>query len=223
MLASRYRVPWKRLEVILTPIDTSIFRPIDRATACHSTSLDPKRRYLLFVGRLHDQVKRVSMLIRTFTSLVVDYPDIDLLIVGDGPDEKRLRRLVAEQGSDRVHFLGWVSDTKTKVQLYNTAECLMLPSRKEGFPTVVGEAMACGIPVLASQVGGVGELIIEGETGWLILPGDTEALKAKLSFVLAHPEVVASMRPQVRRMAEARVSPAAVAAELRKCFQMESK
>ena len=72
--------------------------------------------------------------------------------------------------------------------------------------------------VLTSQVGGVGELVIEGETGWLLPAGDDGALRAGLAFVLAHPDVVAAMRPRARRLAEARVSPAVVAAELRKCF-----
>jgi glycosyltransferase involved in cell wall biosynthesis len=97
----------------------------------------------------------------------------------------------------------------------------VLPSWREGFPKVVGEAMACGTPVLASHVGGVGELVVEGQTGWLIPPGDDGALAAGLVFVLAHPHVVACMRPQARAMAEARLSPLVVATALRQCFSLE--
>ena len=223
MLSREYRVPQERLIVILTPIDMNIFKPLDFTEACRSAGLDPGRRYLLFVGRLDDIVKRISTLIRTFATLAPQHRDVDLLIAGDGPDAKGLRRLADQYVPDRVRFLGWISEAETKAHFYNAAECLVLPSRKEGFPTVVGEAMACGTPVLASRVGGVGELVVNDQTGWLITPGDDEALFAGLSHVLSYPEVVASMRPQVRRMAEARVLPAAVAAELRKCFQMESK
>lgn len=218
MLASRYKVPRERLVMILTPIDTTIFRPLDRTAACRAAHLDPARRYLLFVGRLEDEVKRVSVIIRAFAGLAVEHQDVDLLIVGDGTDGQKIRCLAAECAPGRVRFLGWVSGAVTKAQLYNAAECLVLASPREGFPTVVGEAMACGTPVLSSRVGGVGELVIEGQTGWLFGPGDDEALAAGLSFVVTHPAVAASMRPQARSMAERRVSPAAVAAALRRCF-----
>jgi glycosyltransferase involved in cell wall biosynthesis len=218
MLASRYRVSRARLAVILTPIDTEIFRPLDRTAACHVAELDPRRRYLLFMGRLDDRVKRVSALIRSFAALTSQYPDVDLVIAGTGPNRQELRRLADECAPGRVRFLYWVSGSEAKVHLYNTAECLTLPSRSEGFPTVVGEALACGTPVLASDVGGVSELVVTDETGWLVPPGDDDALRAGLSLVLAHPEVVASMRDGARRKAEDRVSPAVVTAQLRECF-----
>jgi glycosyltransferase involved in cell wall biosynthesis len=218
LLASRYGVPRGRLRVILTPIDTATFRPLDRSVACFAAGLDPARRYLLFVGRLEDRVKRVSALIRTYAALAGEYRDVDLLVVGEGPDGQRLRRLAIESAPNRVRFLGWISSAEALSCLYNAAECFVLPSRSEGFPTVVGEAMACGTPVLASRVGGVGELVIEGQTGWLTAPGDDAGLEAGLSFVLTHPQSVASMRPRVRSVAEARVSPAVVAAALRECF-----
>jgi glycosyltransferase involved in cell wall biosynthesis len=78
--------------------------------------------------------------------------------------------------------------------------------------------MACGTPVLASRVGGVPELVTEDETGWLLAPGDDHALRSLLSAVLGRREAVAAMRPRVRRLAEERVSPATVAAALRRCF-----
>jgi glycosyltransferase involved in cell wall biosynthesis len=218
MLASRYWVPRERLKVILTPIDTNTFHPLSRTEACGATGLDPERRYLLFVGRLDDGVKRVSALIQAFAVLAAEHRDADLLVVGEGNDGPKLRRLAAGLVPGRVCFQGWVSGAEALAPLYSAAECLVLPSWREGFPTVVGEAMACGTPILASHVGGISELVVEGQTGWLITPGDDVALMARLSFVLAYPEMVASMRPQVRALAERRVSPAAVTAELRNCF-----
>ena len=143
---------------------------------------------------------------------------MNLLIVGEGRDGPHLRRLANELAPDRIRFLGWVSESDRKAALYNAAVCLALPSKREGFPTVVGEAMACGTPVLATRVGGVSELVAEGQTGWLIEPGDDAALVEKLSFVMANPEIVMSMRPHVRRTAESRVSPKVVAEQLRECF-----
>jgi len=218
MLASRYRVPRERLTVILTPIDTAAFRPQDRAVACRAAGLDPARRHLLYVGRFDDRVKRVSALVRAFAALADEHRAVDLLLVGDGPDGQALRRLATDCAPGRIHFLGWISGTEALARLYNAAECLVLPSRSEGFPTVIGEAMACGTPVLASRVGGVGELVVEGQTGWLFPPGDDDRLAAGLSLVLSHQEAVMAMRPQVRKMAEARVSPSVVAAAIRTCF-----
>jgi glycosyltransferase involved in cell wall biosynthesis len=192
-----------------------------RSVACHIAELEVARHYLLFVGRLDDRVKRVSALIQAFAALAAAYRDVDLLVVGEGNDGPKLRRLAAELAPSRIRFQGWVSGAKGLAPLYNAAECLVLPSWSEGFPTVVGEAMACGTPVLASRVGGVDELVVEGQTGWLIPPGDDRALTAGLTFVLAHPDIVASMRPQARAMAEARVSPPVVAAALRQCFSLE--
>jgi glycosyltransferase involved in cell wall biosynthesis len=218
MLARRFHVPRQRLRMILTPIDTAVFRPMERSTACDAMGLDPARRYLLFVGRLDDRIKRVSALIGTFAGLSTRYPDTDLVIAGEGEDGQSLRNLATKLPAGRVRFLGWVSLPEAKAQLYNAAECLLLPSRSEGFPTVVGEAMACGTPVLASKVGGVGEMVVPGETGWLFAPGDDEALAQGMAFVLDHPALVASMRPQARHRAETCVAPEVIAAQLRTCF-----
>jgi glycosyltransferase involved in cell wall biosynthesis len=218
MLATRFRVPRERLAVILTPIDTTAYRPWDRIEACRAAGLKTDRRYLLFVGRLDDRIKRVSAIIRTFAPLAGRHPDTDLLIVGEGNDAERLRALAAKLAPDRIRFLGWRSGASALAPLYSAAECLLLPSISEGFPTVIGEAMACGTPVLASRVGGVGELVIEGQTGWLLPPGDDAALAAGQAFVLANSDVVAAIRPQARSAAESRVSPAVVGALLRECF-----
>jgi glycosyltransferase involved in cell wall biosynthesis len=218
MLARRYGVVRDHLDLILTPIDTTTYQPMDRTQACHAVGLDPARRYLLYVGRLDDAVKRVSLLMRTFAHLASTYPDADLLIVGDGPDGARLRSLAAELGSDRIRFVGWVTDAARKAHFYNAAECLVLCSRSEGFPTVVGEAMSCGTPVLGSRVGGIPEVVTDGETGWLIGPDDVAALGRQLEFVLAHPEAVERMRPRAREVAETRVSPDSVGLALRQCF-----
>jgi glycosyltransferase involved in cell wall biosynthesis len=218
MLARRYHVPEQHLSLILTPIDTDAFQPMDRGAACHAAGLDPARRYLLYVGRLDDRTKRVSALIRNFAKVVRHHLHYRLLIVGDGSDRANLEYLAKEMAPDQILFFGWIKGAAALAPFYNAAECLVLPSLSEGFPTVVGEAMACGVPVLASRVGGVTELVEEGRTGWLISPGDNAGLCAALRTVMDNPRAVASMRPYARKMAEARVSPAVVAAALKNCF-----
>jgi glycosyltransferase involved in cell wall biosynthesis len=217
MLAERYRVPQEKLKVILTPLDMNTYRPMSRAEACRRAGLDPTRHYLLFVGRLDDPVKRVSTLIEAFVLLADDHPDVDFLIAGGGPDEDELRQMAEETLPSRVRFLGWVTPEQ-KPPLYNAAECLLLASRSEGFPTVVGEAMACGTPVLASNVGGINELVVGGQTGWLFEPGDDSHLAQLLGEVLDSPERLAAMRSQARKVAEDRLSRRAVARALSECF-----
>jgi glycosyltransferase involved in cell wall biosynthesis len=209
-----------RLALILTPIDTEAYCPQDRHAACLRAGLDPQKRFLLFMGRLEDPVKRVSAIIRAFAKVAPGYPEADIVIAGDGPDADALRNLAAELAPDRVHFEGWVSDVSQRSALYNASECLLLASSREGFPTVVGEAMACGTPVLSSNVGGVSELVVEGETGWLFPAYDDAALEAGILQVLSFPELVRAMGPRVRSRAEARLSPATVAKALRECFSI---
>jgi glycosyltransferase involved in cell wall biosynthesis len=218
MLATRFRVSRTRVVVILTPIDTIAFHPIGRTAACEAAGLSPARRHILFVGRLDDKVKRVNALIQSFARIAFDHPDVDLVIVGEGPDSDKLRRFAEETAPGRVRFLGWMSGASSLRPLYNSAECLVLCSWREGFPTVLGEAMSCGTPVLSSRVGAVRELITEGETGWTFTAGDDEALTAVLARVLSHPEALRAMRPAVREHAVARLSEPIAVAGLRECF-----
>jgi glycosyltransferase involved in cell wall biosynthesis len=217
MLVHRYGVRRDRLEVIRPCVDTAVFRPLDRATACRAVGLDSKRRYLLFVGRFDDSMKRVSSIIHAFAGLAGTHLDTDLILVGDGRNGPALRSAAAPQ-ANRIHFLGWVSSGEAKAQIYNTAECLILASVREASPAVINESFACGTPVVSSKVGAVADLVMENETGWLFPAGDDKTLEAKLLYVLDHPEQVASMRPKVRKVAEEQLSLAAVAATLSRGF-----
>jgi glycosyltransferase involved in cell wall biosynthesis len=124
MLAQQYRVPRQHLNLILTPIDTDAFHPMDRAAACRAAGLDPTRRYLLYVGRLDDRVKRVSALIRSFAKAAQQYPDYRLVIVGDGSDRTKLKQCADETAAGRIEFFGWVSGAAALAPLYNAPECL---------------------------------------------------------------------------------------------------
>jgi glycosyltransferase involved in cell wall biosynthesis len=214
MLSNRYGFSRKRLEIIRPPVNISVYRPLERTTVCRTLGLDPTRRYVLFVGRLDDNVKRVSAIIRTFAALAREHQDVDLLIVGNGEDGEKLRCLGAELARGRIHFLGWISEQTKKAQLYNTAECLVLASTREASPAVISEAFACGTPVLASRVGAVSDLVVEGQSGWLFPPGDDEALASCLGYIFAYPEVIDSMRPKARRIAETQVSATVIGGQL---------
>ncbi|MSP67043.1 MAG: glycosyltransferase family 1 protein [Alphaproteobacteria bacterium] len=216
-LVRRFAVAADRVSVILTPIDTDRFKPASREAACTAERLPGDRRYLLFVGRLENRVKKVDLLLAQFLAIAPRIADVDLLIAGTGPDAHRLQAQAG--GSARVRFLGWISDKVRLARLYSVAEALVLPSLSEGFPTVVGEAMACGTPVIASAVGGMPEMVGES-TGWLIPPGDGPALRAALLDLLDADAMRSSgLRIAARAWAEERLCPAAIGRRLQECFQ----
>jgi glycosyltransferase involved in cell wall biosynthesis len=195
--------------VVLTPIDTSVFSPNVR-------NLNDER-YLLFVGRLDDAVKRVSAILAAFERARGRH-NVRLLVVGDGEDGQKLRALGQKLLGEVVEFLGWVEEPERLAHLYANADALILASVREGFPTVVGEALACGTPVIATDVGGVSEVVSDEVTGRLLPAGDDVALTDTLTEVIENPALYAAMRPAARRVAEERLGRAVVGGKLIEIF-----
>ncbi len=130
-------------------------------------------RVIVSVGRLAPQ-KGLVYLLNALPELLQNYEDIHQLFVGDGPQREALRSLATELGiADRVHFAGWRADVPA---LLKACDCLALPSLWEGMPNVVLEAMASGIPVVATRVEGVEEQITSGENGFIVAPKSRNAL-----------------------------------------------
>lgn len=123
---------------------------------------------VVFIGRLTAQ-KGVNVLIDAMRQC----PDEHLTIVGDGPDRAALER--SASGLRNVTFTGMLSHAQAQQRL-SQAMVLVLPSRHEGQPNVLMEAMSLGVPVIASRVGGVADLVSDGETGLLTAPGDAHAI-----------------------------------------------
>lgn len=120
-----------------------------------------------------------------------------LVVVGDGGRRAALEALARDLGlASRVHFLGWREDLEA---ILPELDVLICCSRNEGTPVAVIEAMAAGVPVLSTDVGGVGDLLTHGETGWLVPPGDAAALAGGIRELLADPvrrgRMVAAARP----------------------------
>lgn len=167
------------------------FMPVGEAY--ETPEIRRKERRLLFVGRLVER-KGVIYLLRAVKILRETYPDIRLAIVGTGPEENHLRAEAKTlRIEDNVEFLGLISEQEKSAE-YAKATVFVLPAivdskgDTEGQGVVILEAMRAGVPVVASAVGGIVDLIVDGETGFLVPEKDPEALSAVLARLLNSPE-----------------------------------
>lgn len=152
------------------------------------TSYSHPRPYLLALGRVVPQ-KGFDVLIDAYARLYAHVTDApDLLIAGDGAERDSLQKRVGDLGlTDRVHLIGF-ADRPTAVSLFRGCEMFILPSRHEPQGIVNLEAMACAKPVIASRVGGVPEIVLDGVTGLLVPGEDAAALAQALESLLADPQ-----------------------------------
>jgi colanic acid/amylovoran biosynthesis glycosyltransferase len=169
----------EKLVVIHCGVDTEFFRPPEETSGERPFTI-------LSVGTLHE-VKGQSYLVEACRLLREARIELACKIVGDGPDRKSLSRQIAAAGlAEHVTLLGRRDRTEV-AELLRTANVLAAPSvptrsgKREGIPVVLMEAMASGIPVVASGISGIPELVQDGLTGLLVPPGDSEALARALS------------------------------------------
>jgi glycosyltransferase involved in cell wall biosynthesis len=160
--------PASSVHVIPNGVESSTYHPVER---------DWSKVKLLFAGRLVHQ-KGVDILIQALSKLQDLRWELDL--VGDGPKSDEYARFVSEAGlADRVHFKGWLADEDLR-KAYQEATHFILPSRHEGMPNVILEAMASGLPVIATRIAGSEELVLDGKTGYLVQMEDPQALAAAI-------------------------------------------
>jgi lipopolysaccharide/colanic/teichoic acid biosynthesis glycosyltransferase/glycosyltransferase involved in cell wall biosynthesis len=166
---------------------------------------------LLFVGRL-TRDKGVLDLARAFTMLAAERPEVHLILVG--PDEQKLRREIAARCRDcerRVHFIEF---TETPEEIVAAADLVCLPSYREGFPNVILEAAAAGIPAVASDICGIVDAVEEGRTGLLHEPRDVAGLLGRLRLLAADPALRRSLGAAARARVEREFQPEALTSAL---------
>lgn len=170
----------RRVVVLRNGVDLDMFRPADRAAARRGHGLEGPA--IISVGHLIPR-KGHDIVIRALAQL----PGLQLLIAGDGPEEATLRSLAASLGlADRIRFLGRVGHDSL-AELYTAVDALVLASSREGWANVLLEAMACGTPVVASNVWGTPEVVAVPEAGLLMQDRTPDALAAALRRLLADP------------------------------------
>jgi glycosyltransferase involved in cell wall biosynthesis len=182
---------------------------IDPAATRAALGVAPDAKVLLFAGRLAPQ-KAVDDLIAALDLLQHVRPGVVTWIAGDGPERPRLEGLArAFDLGGRVRFLGHREDVPA---LLAAADALVLPSRFEGLPNVVLEAMAAGKPVVATAAPGTAELVVDGETGRLVPVGVPRELARALRAVVDDPALAARLGAGGRRRVEAHYDAAAMIA-----------
>jgi glycosyltransferase involved in cell wall biosynthesis len=160
----------------------------------------------LYVGRLRVR-KGVEVLLEAFAELAKSAPEAELEIVGDGERRRQLERAVRRLGLDRqVRFLGRL-DARAIRERMLACRGLVVPSTYEGMPLVVLEAMDASRAVVASAVSGIPEVVVDGETGWLVPPEDVAALVGALLAAARDPEEAARRGHNGRLRLDARFRP----------------
>jgi D-inositol-3-phosphate glycosyltransferase len=185
-----YQALPEKVAVIPCGVNLSLFRPIPKDKARAYFGLPPEAKIILFVGRI-DPVKGLDTLIKA-TSLLSKSLRLQLIIIGGGGNNQELGRIKALTQKLRIpHIVSFLPSQRQEYlsYYYSAADVFVLPSRYESFGMVALEAMACGTPVVASNVGGLPFTIPDGEAGFLFPVGNVEDLAEKLRLILANQEL----------------------------------
>ena len=144
-----------KILILPNSIDTNIFKP-----------KNVKKKYdIISVGYL-DEAKVPYLIIDAVLRLIIDYPRIKVAIAGDGPMKQLLQEMITQKNIGKhIELIGYVDDI---VEFYNSGKVFMFTSTTEGLPRTIIESMSCGVPVIASNVGDIGDIVKHGKNGYLI-------------------------------------------------------
>ena len=190
------RYPWINGKIKVIPgtgVDLEKFKPMDKEKIRKKYGFKPDEKIILFVGRL-EKIKNLDFLIRSFVFVINEVPNAKLVIVGRGSWQENLVNLVKELNLEsNVIFMGEINPEEMP-EVYNCADVLALSSMSEASPSVVREALACGVPVVSTNVGDASEIITDPLLGAIGNEYDeklfAEALIKTIEIVKAKPEKV---------------------------------
>ena len=151
-------------------------------TIANPQSTKPRKKHILFAATLYKE-KGYLDLIDAFALVHTKHPDWKLLIAGNGSQEEGSSRVKSHSLDNSVVFLGWIKGEE-KDDIFRTSSIFCLPSYAEGFPMAVLDAWAYGLPVVTTPVGGIPDIVVDGENGLLFNPGDVNTLAEKLNMLI---------------------------------------
>jgi glycosyltransferase involved in cell wall biosynthesis len=194
----------RKLSIIENGIDLARFAPSPEARAAARAALGlPAGAFVVgTVGRLVRE-KNQAALVRAMAPLVSE--KVRLVIVGDGEERATVEQAVAALG-DKSRFVALLGARRDTPRIYAALDVFALSSDSEGLPLVIVEAMASGLPVVSTAVGGIAAVAVDGETGALVPAGDVSALSARLGSLAASPTLGVTWGTEGRRRALARYS-----------------
>lgn len=187
----------EKLTVIPNGVDAIRFESVVPIDLAH-LGIASSRRLLVCVGRL-DRQKGIDRLMDIGPQLFEQLPEHDLLLVGDGPERQSIESAARKKGlADRVHFVGWQQNVPS---ILAASEVLLLPSRWEGMPNGVLEAMATGLPVVAMEVEGVNELLGDAGREQVVPQGDNRSMLERVVALMRDPSETRRLGNQNRARA----------------------
>jgi glycosyltransferase involved in cell wall biosynthesis len=170
-------IPLERFTVIPNGVDLEEYRPGDRAAARAGLGLAGDRLVIGFAGRLHP-VKKLDVLLHAVARAAAEFPELHLLLAGEGGERPRIEQLAGELGiAPAVTFLGSRDDLP---RVYPAMDAFCLVSRSEGCSRAMLEAAACGLPLVLTPVGYAPEMFADGESALMVPVGDVAALAAAI-------------------------------------------
>lgn len=171
-----------QIEVIPNGIDTKRFN-LNKYESREKLGLNHNQKIVLFVGRL-ERVKGVKYLIKAINNLSRE--DLKLIIVGDGRESHSLKLLVKKMDlTEKIMFMGKIPNEKIPEYMV-AADVFVLPSLSEGFPVVLLEAMAAGIPIISTKIRGLTEIVENNANGFLVNPKNPEEIADKINIILTN-------------------------------------
>lgn len=175
----------RKVHIVPNGVNIKVFRP-------DIYKKNKNEKVICYVGNLRP-VKGVKYLLEAFRLILEDKKNVKLIIIGDGPEKKRLEKLSKEINiSSKIKFLGDIPNSKLQNYL-NISDIFVLPSISEGFPNVVLEAMACGLPVVATNIPGIAEVVENGVNGLLFEKKNSKMLAIQIIALLNDNKLMESM------------------------------
>ncbi|WP_035178327.1 N-acetyl-alpha-D-glucosaminyl L-malate synthase BshA [Alkalihalobacterium bogoriense] len=182
------------IETVYNFIDERVYRKHCRLDLRQQYRIEKDDKVVVHISNFRP-VKRVSDIIRSF-ALIRNKQKAKLLLIGDGPETTVACKLVRELGiQDDVRFLG---NQKHVAEILSISDLMLLLSEKESFGLVALEAMACGVPVIGTNIGGIPEVIVDGETGYICEVGNVEQVSDKAISLLQDPDLHKQMSNQAQ-------------------------
>lgn len=189
-LCAYYHLPPERVPVVENPVNLAHFQ-------CARSPSDHIR--LVTVGRLSPE-KNQALMLRAFRRALDVHPELTLTIAGSGPEEAALQTLSRElQLDESVQFLGHIDDVSPVLE---DGDIFLLSSRYEGLPVAMLEAMAAGLPIVSADVGGVSDLVTDGENGFLVPSEDADAMAEEILHLVETPALRVQMGTRSEQIAE---------------------